>query len=55
MKKINLYVTDEQDEWLIEKSKKLDLSGKSELLRRVLDGEIKEDKQHGSNDKFKKV
>ena len=54
MKRINLYVTDEQDEWLVEKSGKLDLSGKSELLRRVLDKEIKEDK-HGNNNKLKKA
>jgi len=44
MRRINLYVTDEQDEWLVEKSKKLGLSGKSELLRRILDKEKKEDK-----------
>ena len=37
MKRINLYVTDEQDAWLIEQTKKLGLSGKSELVRRIID------------------
>lgn len=44
MKRIDLYVTEEQDSWLVEKTKKLGLSGKSELLRRILDKEKKEDK-----------
>ena len=44
MKRIDIYLTDEQNKWLVEKTKKLGLSGKSELLRRILDKEIKDGK-----------
>ena len=39
MKRIDLYVTDEQKIWLEEQYKKLGLSGKSELIRRIIDKE----------------
>jgi len=39
VKRIDLYVTEDQNEWLIEKSREHGLSGKSELLRRILDKE----------------
>jgi hypothetical protein len=39
MKRIDLYVTDEQKTWLEEQYKKLGLSGKSELIRRIIDKE----------------
>lgn len=37
MKRINLYITEEQEKWLIEQNRKLGLSGKSETLRRIID------------------
>lgn len=37
MKRVDLYVTDGQAEWLIEQTKKLGLTGKSELLRMILE------------------
>jgi hypothetical protein len=37
VKKINLYITDEQDQWLIDQNEKQGLSGKSEVIRRILD------------------
>ena len=40
MKKINLYVTEAQDKWLEEQAKKMEL-GKSELIRRIMDKEMK--------------
>lgn len=41
VKRLNLYVTDEQEKWLTEQNKKLGLSGKSEVMRRILDKEMK--------------
>ena len=40
MKRINLYVTETQDKWLEEQAKKMEL-GKSELIRRIMDKEMK--------------
>ena len=39
MKRVDLYVTDGQAEWLIEQTKKLGLTGKSELMRMILEKE----------------
>ena len=41
MKRVGLYITDEQKKWLEEQSEKLGLSGVSELIRRILDKERK--------------
>ena len=41
VKRVNLYITDEQEKWLNEQNQKLGLSGKSELVRRILDKEMK--------------
>lgn len=49
MKRIDLYVTEDQDKWLIEKTKKLGLSGKSELVRRVIDV-VREGGKNDSNE-----
>jgi len=38
MKRIDLYVTEQQDKWLKEKAEKLEIN-KSELLRRIIDKE----------------
>jgi hypothetical protein len=38
--KQNIYITDSQDEWIIEQSIILGLSGKSEVIRRVIDREM---------------
>lgn len=40
MERINLYVTEKQDKWLEEQSKKLGI-GKSELMRRIIEKEMK--------------
>lgn len=37
MKKVNLYIAEKQAEWLSEQTKKLGLSGMSELLRKIID------------------
>jgi len=41
VKRVNLYITDEQEKWLTEQNKKLGLSGKSEVMRRILEKEMK--------------
>ena len=43
MKRIGLYVTDEQEKWLKKQTKKFGLSGVSELIRRIIDS-VKGDK-----------
>ena len=43
MKRIDLYVTEDQEKWLVERTKKLGLSGKSELVRIIIE-KAKEDK-----------
>lgn len=40
MKRIDLYVTETQNKWLEEQSKKKEI-GKSELMRRIIDKERK--------------
>lgn len=42
MKRVNLYITDEQEKWLKEQTEKSGLSGVSELMRRILDKEMEE-------------
>lgn len=37
MKRIDLYVTEDQEKWLVERTKKLGLSGKSELMRIIIE------------------
>jgi len=44
MKRVNLYITDDQEKWLKDQVEKSGLSGVSELVRRIFDKEMKEDK-----------
>jgi hypothetical protein len=39
LKRVGLYITDEQKKWLEEQAERLGLSGVSELIRRILDKE----------------
>ena len=43
MKRVNLYITDEQEKWLKEQVEKSGLSGVSEIVRRILDKEMKKE------------
>jgi len=46
VKRVGLYVTDEQEKWLKKQTKKLGLSGVSELIRRIIDS-VKNGKESG--------